>query len=70
MRAAWLITPGHKTSGPSRAGAYGRLRGANGLYVRLASPSLSLVKIMRITGLDRRFLAFQVPEQAAGLRLP
>lgn len=24
----------------------------------------------RITGLDRRFLAFQVPEQAVGLRLP
>jgi hypothetical protein len=40
------------------------------LYVRLASPSLSLVKIMRITGPDTRFLAFQVPEQAAGLRLP
>jgi anti-anti-sigma factor len=41
-----------------------------GCTFRLASPSLSLVKIMRITGLDRRFLAFQVPEQAAGLRLP
>ena len=41
-----------------------------GCTFRLASPSLSLVKIMRITGLDRTFLAFQVPEQAAGLRLP
>ena len=41
-----------------------------GCTFRLTSPSLSLVKIMRITGLDRRFLAFQVPEQAAGLRLP
>jgi anti-anti-sigma factor len=41
-----------------------------GCTFRLASPSLSLVKIMRITGLDRRFLAFQVPEQAPGLRLP
>jgi anti-anti-sigma factor len=41
-----------------------------GCTFRLASPSLSLVKIMRITGLDRRFLAFQVPEQAASLRLP
>ncbi len=40
-----------------------------GCTFRLTSPSLSLVKIMRITGLDRRFLAFQVPEQAAGLRL-
>ena len=40
-----------------------------GCTFRLASPSLALVKIMRITGLDRRFLAFQVPEQAAGLRL-
>jgi hypothetical protein len=28
-----------------------------------------VVKIMRITGLDRGFLAFQVPEQAAILRL-
>lgn len=41
-----------------------------GYTFRLTSPSLSLVKIMRITGLDRRFRAFQVPEQAAGLRLP
>ena len=41
-----------------------------GCTFRLTSPSLSLVKIMRITGLDRRFLAFQVPEQAVGLRLP
>ena len=41
-----------------------------GCTFRLASPSLSLFKIMRITGLDRRFLAFQVPEQAVGLRLP
>ena len=41
-----------------------------GCTFRLASPSLSLVKIMRITGPDRRFLAFRVPEQAAGLRLP
>ena len=40
-----------------------------GRAFRLASPSLSLVKIMRITGLDRRFLAFQVPEHAASLRL-
>jgi anti-anti-sigma factor len=31
---------------------------------RLASPGESLVKIMRITGLDRRFLAAQVPAQA------
>ena len=36
----------------------------------LSSPSLSLVKIMRITGLDRRLLAFRVPAQAASLRLP
>jgi anti-sigma B factor antagonist len=28
---------------------------------RLASPSPSLIKIMRITGLDRRFLASQAP---------
>jgi hypothetical protein len=41
-----------------------------GCTFRLASPSLCLVKIMRITGLARRFLAFQVPEQAAGLRCP
>ena len=41
-----------------------------GCTFRLTSPSLSLVKIMRITGLDRRFLAFQVPEQAVGLRPP
>jgi anti-anti-sigma factor len=41
-----------------------------GCTFRLASPSLALVKIMRITGLDRRFLAFQVPEQAAGLGVP
>jgi anti-sigma B factor antagonist len=41
-----------------------------GCTFRLTSPSLSLVKIMRITGLDRRFLAFQVPEQATGLGLP
>jgi anti-sigma B factor antagonist len=41
-----------------------------GRTFQLSSPSRSLVKIMRITGLDRRFLAFQVPEQAAGLRLP
>jgi anti-sigma B factor antagonist len=41
-----------------------------GCTFRLASPRPSLVKIMRITGLDRRFLAVQVPEQAAGLRLP
>ena len=40
-----------------------------GRAFRLASPSLSLVKIMRITGLDRRFLAFQVPEPSASLRL-
>jgi anti-sigma B factor antagonist len=40
-----------------------------GCMFQLSSPSLSLVKIMRITGLDRRFLAFQVPEQAASLRL-
>ena len=33
-----------------------------GCTFRLASPSLSLVKIMRITGLDRRFFAFQVPK--------
>jgi anti-sigma B factor antagonist len=41
-----------------------------GCTFRLASPSLALVKIMRITGLDRRFLAFQVPEQAVGLGVP
>jgi anti-sigma B factor antagonist len=41
-----------------------------GCTFRLTSPSPSLIKIMRITGLDRRFLAFQVPQQAAGLRLP
>ena len=32
-----------------------------GCEFRLASPRLSLVKIMRITGLDRRFLASQAP---------
>ena len=32
-----------------------------GCPFRLASPSPSLVKIMRITGLDRRFLASQAP---------
>jgi anti-sigma B factor antagonist len=32
-----------------------------GCAFRLASPSRSLVKIMRITGLDRRFLASQRP---------
>jgi anti-sigma B factor antagonist len=31
---------------------------------RISSPSVSLVKIMRITGLDRRFLTFQIPQQA------
>ena len=31
----------------------------NGCPFRLASPSPSLIKIMRITGLDRRFLASQ-----------
>jgi anti-sigma B factor antagonist len=36
-----------------------------GCTFQLTSPSSSLVKIMRITGLDRRFLAFQAPEQAA-----
>lgn len=41
-----------------------------GCTFRLASPCLSLVKIMRITGLDRRFLAFQVPEQAPALSRP
>jgi anti-anti-sigma factor len=41
-----------------------------GCTFRLASPSLSLVKIIRITGLDRSFFAFQVPEQAAGLACP
>jgi anti-anti-sigma regulatory factor len=41
-----------------------------GCTFRLTSPSPSLIKIMRITGLDRRFLACQVPQQAAGLRLP
>lgn len=39
-----------------------------GCTFQLSSPSVSLVKIMRITGLDRRFLAFEVPEQAVGLR--
>ena len=33
--------------------------GQNGCPFRLASPSPSLVKIMRITGLDHRFLASQ-----------
>ena len=33
----------------------------NGRQFRLASPSPSLIKIMRITGLDRRFLASQAP---------
>ena len=32
-----------------------------GCEFRLASPRLSLVKVMRITGLDRRFLASQAP---------
>ena len=41
-----------------------------GCAFQLSSPSRSLVKIMRITGLDRRFLARQVPRQTAGLRLP
>ena len=40
-----------------------------GRTFQLTSPSLSLVKIMRITGLDRRFLTLRVPEQAAVLRL-
>jgi len=35
-----------------------------GCPFRLSSPSESLVKIMRITGLDRRFLADHVPAQA------
>jgi anti-sigma B factor antagonist len=35
-----------------------------GCPFRLASPSQPLLKIMRITGLDRRFLASQVPAQA------
>ena len=39
-----------------------------GCTFQLSSPSVSLVKIMRITGLDRRLLAFQVPEQAVSLR--
>lgn len=39
-----------------------------GCTFQLSSPSRSLVKIMRITGLDRRFLAVQAPGQAAGLR--
>jgi anti-sigma B factor antagonist len=33
----------------------------NGCPFRLVSPSPSLVKIIRITGLDRRFLACQAP---------
>jgi hypothetical protein len=39
---------------------------------RLTSPSPSLVKIMRITGLDRKFLAPQTPPAAlaADLRSP
>ena len=42
-----------------------------GCTFQLSSPSRSLVKIMRITGLDRRFLAVRVPAQAqASLRLP
>ena len=41
-----------------------------GCTFRLSSPRRSLVKIMRITGLHRRFLAPQVPKQTAGLRLP
>ena len=40
-----------------------------GCAFQLSSPSLSLVKIMRITGLDRRFLAFQAAQQAACPRL-
>ena len=36
---------------------------------RLASPSPSLVKVMRIAGLDHRFLTSQVPH-SAGCRLP
>jgi anti-anti-sigma factor len=35
-----------------------------GCTFRISSPSLSLVKIMRITGLHRRFLTFQIPHQA------
>ncbi len=34
-----------------------------GCTFQLSSPSVSLVKIMRITGLDRRFLASQVPSK-------
>ncbi len=49
-----------------RMAGYAEQRGRT---FQLASPSLSLVKIMRITGLDRRFLAFQGPEHAASLRL-
>jgi anti-sigma B factor antagonist len=48
--------------------------GRKGCPFRLTSPSLSLVKIMRITGLDRRFLTSQasaldrVPPNRAGRR--
>lgn len=43
-----------------RMAGYAEQRGCT---FQLTSPSLSLVKIMRITGLDRRFLAFQVPDR-------
>jgi anti-anti-sigma regulatory factor len=32
-----------------------------GCAVGISSPSVALVKIMRITGLDRRFLTVQIP---------
>src|ERR1700722_213521 len=37
---------------------------------QLSSPSRSLVKIMQITGLERRFLTVQLPGQTVHLRLP
>ena len=43
-------------TGPSRIASYAERAGCE---FRLASPRLSLVKVMRITGLDRRFLASQ-----------
>ena len=41
-----------------------------GCGFQLSSPSRSLVKIMRITGLERRFLTVQLPGQTGHLRLP
>lgn len=47
--------------GPGRSVAMAGHAQQMGRLFRLASPGRSLVKIMRITGLDRRFLGPQAP---------